>query len=138
LRGDAARVGARACSRGRRRTGDRAQGGAASGRAAHRKARSGRRRACGGGARPTLACGGGRRAGRLAPRVIDRRRVALLVVALVAARALLPLLLLDPSWEYHRDELLYFAMGDHLAWRMQFPPFIAVLAKLGTLMFGDS
>lgn len=68
----------------------------------------------------------------------NRRRVALVIVALVAARALLPLLLIHPSWEYHRDELLYFAMGDHLAWRMQFPPFIAVLAKLGTLAFGDS
>lgn len=68
----------------------------------------------------------------------DRRRVAAIVVSLIAARALLPLVLLDPSWEYHRDELLYFAMGDHLAWRMQFPPFIAVLSKLSTLVFGDS
>ncbi|HRQ78703.1 MAG TPA: glycosyltransferase family 39 protein [Gemmatimonadaceae bacterium] len=68
----------------------------------------------------------------------DRRRIALVIVALVAARALLPLLLIDPSWEYHRDELLYFAMGDHLAWRMQFPPLIAALAKLSTAVFGDS
>lgn len=68
----------------------------------------------------------------------ERRGVLAFVIALIAARALLPLLLLDPSWEYHRDELLYFAMGDHLAWRMQFPPFIAVVAKLSTLAFGDS
>lgn len=68
----------------------------------------------------------------------ERRGVLAFVVALVAARALLPLLLLDPSWEYHRDELLYFAMGDHLAWRMQFPPFIAMLAKVSGAIFGDS
>lgn len=68
----------------------------------------------------------------------ERPRVAAIVVTLIAARALLPLVLLDPSWEYHRDELLYFAMGDHVAWRMQFPPLIAVLAKLSTLVFGDS
>ncbi|MBX3133091.1 MAG: glycosyltransferase family 39 protein [Gemmatimonadaceae bacterium] len=66
------------------------------------------------------------------------RRVAALIAALVVARAVLPLWLLAPAWEYHRDELLYFAMGDHLAWRMQFPPFIAGLAKLSTLAFGDS
>jgi 4-amino-4-deoxy-L-arabinose transferase-like glycosyltransferase len=70
--------------------------------------------------------------------VSERRRVVVFVIALIAARALLPLLLLDPSWEYHRDELLYFAMGDHLAWRMQFPPLIAVVAKMSTLAFGDS
>lgn len=68
----------------------------------------------------------------------ERRRVALVVAALVVARALLPLLLLDPAWEFHRDELLYFAMGDHLAWRMQFPPFIAAVARLSTAVFGDS
>lgn len=66
------------------------------------------------------------------------RRALGLVAALVALRFALPLLLLHPAWEYHRDELLYFAMGDHLAWRMQFPPFIALVAAASDAVFGDS
>ncbi len=66
------------------------------------------------------------------------RTSARLVVALIALRVLLPLALLDPTWEFHRDELLYFAMGDHLAWRMQFPPFIALVARSGVAFFGDA
>ena len=61
-----------------------------------------------------------------------------LLVALVLLRFALPLVLLHPAWEYHRDELLYFAMGDHLAWRMQFPPLIAVVARVGDALFGDA
>lgn len=62
-----------------------------------------------------------------------------LVAALVALRAALPLLAIDPAWEFHRDELLYFAMGDHLdLFRMQFPPLIAIVARAGTLLFGDA
>jgi len=34
-------------------------------------------------------------------------------------------------YEFHRDELLYLAMGRHLQWwRMDFPPFIAGVARL--------
>jgi hypothetical protein len=61
-----------------------------------------------------------------------------LLLALVAARIALPLVLLHPAWELHRDELLYFAMGDHLAWRMQFPPLVPVVAALGQSAFGDA
>jgi 4-amino-4-deoxy-L-arabinose transferase-like glycosyltransferase len=61
-----------------------------------------------------------------------------LLVAPVLLRFALPLVLLHPAWEYHRDELLYFAMGDHLAWRMQFPPLIAVVARVGDALFGDA
>lgn len=67
-----------------------------------------------------------------------RRRRWTFIALLVALRFVLPLLLLDSSWEYHRDELLYFAMGDHLAWRMQFPPFLPAVAALSTALFGDS
>jgi hypothetical protein len=39
----------------------------------------------------------------------------------------------------HRDELLYLAMGTHLAfWRMDFPPMIAVLANVQRAVGGDS
>ncbi|WP_214070259.1 glycosyltransferase family 39 protein [Mucilaginibacter sp. dw_454] len=40
---------------------------------------------------------------------------------------------------FHRDELLHLALGDHLDWGYkEVPPFIAVLAKLTTTLFGDS
>ncbi len=37
----------------------------------------------------------------------------------------------QPGYGFHRDELLYLAMGQHLdLFRMQFPPLIALLAEL--------
>ncbi len=40
---------------------------------------------------------------------------------------------------FHRDELLYLAMGRHLRlWRMDFPPGIALLAEAARAAFGDS
>jgi hypothetical protein len=42
-------------------------------------------------------------------------------------------------YEFHRDEFLYVAMGDHLRlWQMDFPPFIAVAANLQRFLFGDT
>jgi len=39
----------------------------------------------------------------------------------------------------HRDEFLYLAMGEHLRfWSWDFPPAIAVLAKLARALFGDT
>lgn len=40
-----------------------------------------------------------------------------------------------PGYGFHRDELLYLAMGDHLElFGMQFPPMIAVLAQFARLL----
>jgi len=40
---------------------------------------------------------------------------------------------------FHRDELLHLALGDHLDWGYkEVPPFIALLAKISTAVFGDS
>ncbi|GAA4339397.1 glycosyltransferase family 39 protein [Mucilaginibacter gynuensis] len=40
---------------------------------------------------------------------------------------------------FHRDELLHLALGDHLDWGYkEVPPFIALLAKVSTAVFGDS
>src|SRR5580704_10871681 len=40
---------------------------------------------------------------------------------------------------FHRDELLHLALGDHLDWGYkEVPPFIALLAKISTTIFGDS
>jgi hypothetical protein len=51
-----------------------------------------------------------------------------LIAGLFLALHLLP----RPGYGFHRDELLYLAMADHLdLLRMQFPPLIAVLGRLG-------
>lgn len=60
------------------------------------------------------------------------------VVAVVFVLHLLP----RPGYGFHRDTFLYIAMGDHLDFfRMQFPPMIALLARVadwvpGSLLFG--
>jgi hypothetical protein len=42
-------------------------------------------------------------------------------------------------YEFHRDELLYLAMGRHLRfWAMDFPPAIGLLAQLARGIAGDS
>ena len=42
-------------------------------------------------------------------------------------------------YEFHRDEFLYMAMGEHLRlWHMDFPPFIAMLSEAARLFLGDS
>ena len=42
-------------------------------------------------------------------------------------------------YEIHRDEFLYLGMGKHLQfWGMDFPPAIAVLARLSRGLFGDT
>ncbi|MBT8395587.1 MAG: hypothetical protein HKO65_16370 [Gemmatimonadetes bacterium] len=52
-------------------------------------------------------------------------------VWLIAALFLVLHLLPRPGYGFHRDELLYLAMADHLELlRMQFPPLIAVLGRL--------
>ncbi len=63
-----------------------------------------------------------------------------LVVALAAVKLGLHVAtsLISP-YEFHRDEFLYFAMGEHLRlFRMDFPPAIAMLAELVRGVFGDS
>jgi hypothetical protein len=62
--------------------------------------------------------------------------VLLLAAIALAGRFLVNLV---TPYELHRDEFLYFAMGRHLdLWRMDFPPFIAVLAELVRGTIGDS
>ena len=42
-------------------------------------------------------------------------------------------------YEFHRDEFLYFAMGEHLRlWHMDFPPLIAILSEVTRGLLGDS
>ncbi len=61
----------------------------------------------------------------------------LLLAALVLAGHLA--VNLTTAYGFHRDELLYLAMGEHLRfWRMDFPPLIAVLARLTRAILGSS
>ncbi|HEU5170988.1 MAG TPA: glycosyltransferase family 39 protein [Gemmatimonadales bacterium] len=68
------------------------------------------------------------------------RRAAIAVVVALAALKLVILFgtnLLTP-YGFHRDELLYLAMGRHLdLWRMDFPPAIALLGQASRAAFGD-
>lgn len=42
-------------------------------------------------------------------------------------------------YEFHRDEFLYFAMGEHLRlWHMDFPPAIAIISESVRSTLGDS
>ena len=42
-------------------------------------------------------------------------------------------------YEIHRDEFLYFAMGEHLRlFAMDFPPMIAILARAARGLLGDA
>ena len=69
----------------------------------------------------------------------DRPLSYRLITALVLVRLLLPLATRDATWEFHRDEFLYFAMADHFdLFRMQFPPMIAAVAAIGHAIFGES
>ncbi|MDB5159340.1 MAG: hypothetical protein JWR50_4047 [Mucilaginibacter sp.] len=43
------------------------------------------------------------------------------------------------NFGFHRDELLHLALGDHLDWGYkEVPPFIAIVARLTGVLFGDS
>ena len=62
------------------------------------------------------------------PPLARPQRLTPFVVALASLKLMLPFFIPRP-WEFHRDELLYLAMGDHLdLLRMQFPPLIALAA----------
>jgi hypothetical protein len=75
------------------------------------------------------------RAGLVIPDAGDgrahRRRFSRVALAIVAAKALAHLgAALVTPYEFHRDELLYFAMGTHLRlFGMDFPPAIALLSE---------
>jgi hypothetical protein len=60
-------------------------------------------------------------------------------VWVLSAVSLVLHLLPRPGYGFHRDELLYLAMADHLELlRMQFPPLIAVLGRLAQLLPGPT
>jgi hypothetical protein len=45
----------------------------------------------------------------------------------------------NTNYELHRDALLYYSLGENLAWGYaSVPPFIALVAKFSTLIFGNT
>lgn len=74
--------------------------------------------------------------------VPDRRGSELAVVALALIALKLVIHVVATAFtpfEFHRDEFLYFAMGNHLQFlRMDFPPMIAMLAEAVRVIAGSS
>jgi hypothetical protein len=70
------------------------------------------------------------------PKIFNR---SFLIIILLAAVKLLIPLIIHPDFEFHRDEFLYMAMGNHLALGyLEVPPFIALVSKLTALILGKS
>ncbi len=69
-----------------------------------------------------------------------RHALAVLAVALVAFKLAIHVVAAAITpFEFHRDEFLYFAMGNHLQLlRMDFPPMIAMLAEAVRAVAGSS
>ncbi len=45
----------------------------------------------------------------------------------------------NTNYELHRDALLYYSLGEHLAWGyVSVPPLIGVISKFATLIFGNT
>lgn len=60
------------------------------------------------------------------------------ILVFVAIKIVLNLFAM-PHFGFQRDELLHLALGDHLGWGYkEVPPFIAVIAKLSSTLFGSS
>lgn len=67
----------------------------------------------------------------------SERLLTIAIAVLVLMKLLLPFLL-NGDWGFHRDEFLYLAMGDHLAWGyLEVPPVIAVLGAVADALFGS-
>jgi hypothetical protein len=60
------------------------------------------------------------------------------ILLFVAIKVMLNLAAMS-HFGFQRDELLHLALGDHLAWGYkEVPPFVAVIAKISTTLFGGS
>ena len=61
-----------------------------------------------------------------------------IIAAFAVIKFLVPFLLIHPKFELHRDEYLYLADADHLAWGfIEMPPMLAVMGWLSKLMGGS-
>ena len=68
----------------------------------------------------------------------NRSKYSYFLLIFVAIKVGLNLLAIS-HFGFHRDELLHLALGDHLDWGFkEVPPFIALIAKITTAVFGNS
>jgi hypothetical protein len=65
-----------------------------------------------------------------------RPGLLLLVYGLGLVKFVLPFLLQDPGYEPHRDEFLFIAEGQHLAWALESPPLLPLLSGISDLVGG--
>ncbi len=67
------------------------------------------------------------------------RHQLILLVSLIALFQFLLHLGAMNQYGFHQDELLYISLSKHLAWGYnETPPFIALIGKLSSFLFGDS
>ena len=60
-----------------------------------------------------------------------------LLLYLASTKLLIPFIT-NRDFAFHRDEFLYMALGEHLAWGyLTVPPSIAVFANISRWLFGD-
>src|SRR5437867_382568 len=61
-----------------------------------------------------------------------------LIIFLALVKFILPFVIVDPVWELHRDEYLYFQQGQHLDFGyMENPSMIGLLAYISSLVGGS-
>src|SRR5437868_15209499 len=61
------------------------------------------------------------------------------IVILALVKFLLPFILVNPVWELHRDEYLYYQQGQHLdIGFLENPPLIGFLAYISGIFGGSS
>lgn len=71
--------------------------------------------------------------------VFRRKRKEAQLILFFTGLKLLIHLFANSNFGFHRDELLYLALGDHLGWGFkEVPPFIAFISWISTHVFGDS
>jgi hypothetical protein len=74
-------------------------------------------------------------------RLTRKQQTAVTVITVLAliSLALHAVVLAVTPFGIHRDEFLYFSMGNHLRlWHMDFPPAIAILGALAQILFGHT
>jgi hypothetical protein len=77
----------------------------------------------------------------MADQPYKKQHVAIMALAALAIGSLMlhAIVLAVTPFGIHRDEFLYFSMGNHLRlWHMDFPPAIAMLGALSQLLFGHT
>lgn len=66
-------------------------------------------------------------------------RSTYIIAAFAVIKFLVPFLFIHPQFELHRDEYLYLADTDHLAWGyIEMPPMLAVLGYISKLLGGTT